>query len=274
MLGEALKVCLPVDRWGVRLHPVYMRIAVLSDIHANLEALEAVMEDATSRGCAGLYCCGDVIGYAADPNACCERLRQYWDAAGIGCHPIVQGNHDHAIVHLKATPHFNPYASASADWTRECLTEPNREWLSALPYQLECGEVFLTHATARAPANWDYLMGKGETESDLAWFCENMEQRIYFCGHSHYPFFLSDLRGYMLMRSEVVKLEKDERCVVNVGSVGQPRDGDPRASYCVYDDEASALWLHRVAYDYKTAQDKIIKAGLPEILAARLSGGV
>ena len=249
-----------------------MKVAILSDIHGNLEGLSAVMADAEARGCREVHCCGDIVGYGADPNACCERLREYWDARGTSPHPAVLGNHDEAIAVLSHTPGFNRYATAAADWTRDALSPENRAWLAALPRRMELGPLLLTHGTARNPEAWNYLVGEWETSQDLEWFAWAFaDKRLYCVGHSHHPFVQgTDGRSEPY---ELCRLEEGRHYAVNVGSAGQPRDGDPRACYAVWDREAMTVQLHRVEYDIETAQRKIREAGLPPVLAERLAQG-
>ncbi|MBE7557802.1 metallophosphoesterase family protein [bacterium] len=248
-----------------------MKIALVSDVHGNLDALLAVLEDLERRGCRQIYCCGDVVGYGAEPNECCRVLRAYWAERPLRPYPVVLGNHDEAVAILTATPNFNPHAARAADWTRRQLSPDNCAWLASLPFQISLGPMLLSHATAAEPGEWRYLIGEYETDRDLAWFTQHRPERFYAVGHSHYPFIQS--REGRHQDYEMVQMEEDLRYAVNVGSVGQPRDGDARACYAVFDDAAMTLQLVRVGYDVAMAQRRIRAAGLPALLAERLAAG-
>lgn len=244
-----------------------MRIAVCSDIHANLEALEAVLEDIQSIECAKLYCCGDVVGYGSSPNECCELLREH----GV---VTVRGNHDEAASIEGPLPaDFNPIAAESIGWTRRQLTRENRAWLRSLPLlrlDRTLG-ITLCHAAPANPADWSYIPLPALARPSFA--C--LETPVAFMGHSHAGamFWIEGDGHIMMVPPCVVRIRPKERYLINVGSVGQPRDEDPRASYFVYDLADGVLGPRRVAYDLELAQRKIRAAGLPEKLAGRLELG-
>ena len=231
----------------------------------------AALEDAEQRGCRQVYCCGDIVGYGAEPNECCRVLRAYWQERTLRPDPVVLGNHDEAAAILNETPHFNVHAARAADWTRRQLLPEQRDWLAALPLQLSLGALLLSHATAAEPGEWRYLIGEYETMHDLAWFTDHRREQFYCVGHSHYPFIQSPEDRFDPY--DLVPIRDGGRYAVNVGSVGQPRDGDPRACYAVFDDAAMSLQLVRVAYDVSMAQQRIRAAGLPALLAERLAAG-
>ena len=241
-----------------------MRYAVLSDIHGNLEALEAVLADAEARADAVL-CLGDVVGYGADPEACMELI------AGRAA-AIVAGNHEHGVAGLLDLDWFNDYARAAAEWTRERLDEDHRRYLAALPLVAEVGDATLVHASPERPEEWDYLVSPQDGFAAFPAFTT----RLCFVGHSHLPaaWSLGSSGPEFLPGAVELSVEPGRRYIVNVGSVGQPRDRDPRAAYALWDEERGRLAVRRVAYDVDTARRKILAGGLPRLLADRLPRGV
>ena len=240
-----------------------MRYAVLSDIHGNLEALRAVIADASERA-DDLLCLGDVVGYGADPGPCV-------DLVGARARAVVAGNHEHAVVGRMQLSWFNPYARAAAEWTREQLDADCTAYLDALPLKTVVGDATLVHASPHQPHEWDYLVGE---EDGLVAFTA-FDTRVCFVGHSHVPAMWSlGSSGPDFARGEIdLTLEAGRRYIVNVGSVGQPRDRDTRAAYAVWDVDARRISVRRVPYDIATARGKIEKAGLPRRLADRLAAG-
>jgi len=245
-----------------------MKIAVFSDIHANLEALEEVLKDIEAQGCTRVYCCGDVVGYGGSPNECCIALRERRI-------PTVKGNHDAATaVDVPLLPgFFNPIAAISVHWTRESTSVSNREWLDRLPLVLVEKDLDITvcHASPLNPEDWNYLTSPAKAAPMLAY----MPTRICFIGHSHEAaVFWMETDGHVMMVPPCqMRLRPDERYLINVGSVGQPRDRDVRASYFIYDHTDGVITPRRVPYKVESAQHKIRLAGLPERLANRLSIG-
>ena len=246
-----------------------MRIAIVADIHSNLEAFEAVLAHAAARGPIDrVWCLGDVVGYAADPAACIALLRRY-------PHTAVAGNHDLAAVGELGTADFNVIAARAAAWTVDQLSKEDREYLSLLPFVVVEGDFTLVHGSLRSP-EWEYLLSSRAAAEHLA-----LQETPYgLVGHSHVPFAAFERESAIggppaitpLEDGGVVKLG-DVRLVANPGGVGQPRDGDRRASYAVYDSDARTITLHRVEYDIEKAQRKILEAGLPIYLAERLALG-
>lgn len=238
-----------------------MIIAVLSDIHANLEALEAVVADARREGAGRFACLGDVVGYNADPVACVDLVR------GLPCLPCIRGNHDEMAAGDRALLGINAQAFAAMTWTRGQLDAERRAWLGGLPLLHEEPDAVYVHASLDAPQDWHYVHDAREAAASFA----HQSRRACFIGHSHQPGGWRD-DGQSVKRSqgESFALAAGERWLFNVGSVGQPRDHDPRASYALYDVEAGEVRLQRVAYDIAAAQAKILAAGLPEQLARRL----
>jgi diadenosine tetraphosphatase ApaH/serine/threonine PP2A family protein phosphatase len=238
-------------------------IAVISDVHANLEALSTVLEDVARQGAERLWCLGDVVGYGADPNPVCDRIAAQADVA-------IAGNHDWAAVGKLKVGFFNSAAALAIDWTADQLSETSREWLASLPLVRIEGEARLVHATPSDPAAWQYVLSKPDAEAEL----DAYQEPLCLIGHSHFPAtYENDGAGTRYLPDERVTLVTGRRYLVNVGSVGQPRDGDPRASYLLYDTEGREIVRRRLEYDIDTAARKILEAGLPEFLAQRLQRG-
>jgi diadenosine tetraphosphatase ApaH/serine/threonine PP2A family protein phosphatase len=240
-----------------------VRYAILSDIHGNLEALRAVLQDCAGRVDAVL-CLGDTVGYGADPLACVELIAERAQV-------IVGGNHEHAVAGRLGLGWFNRYARAAAEWTREHLDEDHRAYLGALPLVSEVEDATLVHASPAQPEEWDYLV---TAEDGFAAF-PHFATRWCFVGHSHVPgaWSLGSSGPEHHPGAGLLRCVRGRRYLVNVGSVGQPRDRDPRAAYAVWDVEAGRTEIRRVAYDVATARRKIMEAGLPRLLADRLTAG-
>jgi len=243
-----------------------MRLLLISDIHANLAAFETVLEDAPPYD--KVWCLGDMVGYGPDPNECIELLRAL-------PHVCVAGNHDWAVLGKLDIEDFNPDAQYACLWTREQLTPDNREYLDNLPVSLIEEEFTLVHGSPRQPI-WEYILYPSVAKANFAHF----STQICLVGHTHAPVifrfrphdpdapcesFLPSLDGPMPLGSD--------RLIINPGSVGQPRDGDARASYVILDTEAMTLEYHRVIYPVKVTQERMIEHGLPPRLIARLSYG-
>mgnify|MGYP001310860651 FL=1 len=248
-----------------------MRYAVLSDVHGNLEALSAVLADAASEGALGILCLGDVVGYGADPAPCIELL-------GERSSLMVAGNHEHGAVGLLDVGWFNAAARAAALWTRDRLGADHQDFLTGLPLASTLGEATCVHASPRRPEEWDYLLSAEDGFQAFGDFAT----RLCFVGHSHRPGVWSlgssgpayeDLAG-PAFHDRRIPFHDGRRYIINVGSVGQPRDRDPRAAYVLWDEDERSVTLRRVTYDHKAAAAKILRAGLPRTLADRLAYGV
>jgi len=240
-----------------------MRIAILSDVHSNLEALNAVVEHATSQGADQWWCLGDIVGYGADPDAVVDQVRK------LGA-VTVAGNHDWAACGLISTRQFNRHAAQAADWTSKHLSADNTAWLAALPLVERREGALLVHATPSAPSEWHYCMMIEDALEEMDAFTEAQ----CFIGHSHYPgAFEKEGEDIRYTRAAEIRLRQGRKYLVNVGSVGQPRDGDPRAAYALFEPGQGLLRHVRVTYDVETAQKKILAAGLPPFLASRLAAG-
>jgi diadenosine tetraphosphatase ApaH/serine/threonine PP2A family protein phosphatase len=243
-----------------------VRYAVISDVHGNLEALEAVLADIERERPDGCICLGDVVGYGPDPNDCAARVRSL-DG------PAVAGNHDRAAAGALDTRWFNPLARAAIDWTIGVLTQETRRWLADLPERYEAPEFLGVHGSPRDPVE-EYIL---DLPTSLAIFSAH---RFSLClvGHSHVPgVFVLDAGGrvsaHPLLPGESLSLDGASRYIVNVGSVGQPRDGDPRAAYLLLDTGARTAVLRRLPYAVRVTQRKMRGAGLPARLAQRLAVG-
>jgi len=216
-----------------------------------------------------VLCLGDLVGYGADPVACVEEV------AGRAA-ALVAGNHEHGALGLMSLEWFNPVARAAALWTRESLDADHQRFLAALPLSAVVEEATLVHASPRHPEEWDYLIS---AEDGLSVFGD-FDTRLCFVGHSHRPDAWSigsggpDHAGGLGGPRAGVRLEDGRRYVINAGSVGQPRDRDPRAAYAIWDRDERSVTVRRVAYDYRKAAEKILAAGLPRQLADRLAHGL
>jgi len=240
-----------------------MRYAILSDVHANLEALEAVLEDVDQRKIEDILFLGDAVGYGPNPNECVERLVNR-------CKILLAGNHDWGVLGLTDIKYFNEYARGAIEWTRDALTEKNRKTLESFPVQkgINKEDILLVHSTPKEPEGWHYLLTLWDAEINFQYF----DNKFCFLGHSHYPFIIERLpSGELVTYKEAVSTGKTKRYITNVGSIGQPRDGDPRACYAIVDDEK--MEIIRISYDIETVQKKMRKEGLPLLLIERLSVG-
>ena len=246
-----------------------MRALVLSDIHANLEALEAVLTDAQNRsGFDVIWCLGDTVGYGPDPGACVDRIREFDLVA-------VAGNHDHAAVGLIDARDFNPAAKAAAEWTARQIDAGHIEFLSSLPFVSVQEQFTLVHGSLRDPI-FEYLLDRDSASGTLAL----LETNYCLVGHSHIPFVCCEIDGEPVIidfrdfpEDELVALGHERR-IINPGGVGQPRDRDPRPSYAIYDSAEANILRHRVTYDIAKTQMKMKSAGLPAPLIERLDHGV
>lgn len=241
-----------------------MRILVLSDIHANLTALEAVLQDAGPFDAA--WCLGDIVGYGPDPNQCIERVRRL---PNLIC---LIGNHDAAAVGQIDLDTFNREARLSAHWSRSALTESSLRFLQNLPEKVVCQHVTLTHGSPRNPV-WEYLLDTYSAAINFAYF----DTQLCFVGHTHLPIVYSLANGNSNAQWQIIQKQEpiqiNQRAILNPGSVGQPRDHDPRASYAIFYPEENVWEPHRVEYDVASVQERIYRAGLPQRHGLRLSEG-
>ncbi|HEX7860922.1 MAG TPA: metallophosphoesterase family protein [Verrucomicrobiae bacterium] len=239
-----------------------MRYAIIADIHANLEAFNVVLADAKAMNCTHYACLGDVVGYNANPKECLDMVR----AMNM---PVVKGNHDEYCSSETDLEGFNPHAQEAINWTRNQLTEDDRKWLRDLRYIRLVASFSIVHATLDGPQKWGYVFDKLAAAASFTY----QNTSVCFFGHTHVPVaFVRDamVRGGTYSK---FKVEAGKKYFVNVGSVGQPRDGNPKASYVVYDLDEGSIEIRRLDYDIGTTQRKILEAGLPPRLAHRLAEG-
>src|SRR3954469_150210 len=239
-----------------------MKYAIIADIHANLEAFNTVLEDIKTQNCTHVACLGDVVGYNANPKECLDMVR----AMNV---PVVKGNHDEYCSSENDLEGFNPHAAEAINWTRDQLTAEDRQWLRDLKYIRLVASFTLVHATLDGPQRWGYVFDKLAAAASFTY----QNTSVCFFGHTHVPVaFIRDsvVRGGTYSK---FKVEPGRKYFVNVGSVGQPRDGNPKAAYVIYDLDEGSIELRRLDYDIPKAQQKILEAGLPPRLADRLSGG-
>lgn len=240
------------------------RTAVFGDVHSNLEALSAVLADARKIGATRFLCTGDVVGYGADPVECI-RLIQETEAA------VVKGNHD-AYCSGGMIPHdVNPAARKTILWTAEQLSDPDAAWLLNRPMHWQGDDLALAHSSFEPGRSWPYIFNAKNAAPSL----QLQPAPLAFFGHTHHPsVFVKTRQGAVLQKNtDKIKIRRNTRYLINPGSVGQPRDRDPRASYAVYDPARRTVQIRRVEYDIETAQKKIHAAGLPSRNADRLRLG-
>ena len=243
-----------------------MRCAIVADIHANLAAFMAVLVDIKEQGeVEEIWCLGDIVGYGPEPHRCLELLRQT-------NHICVAGNHDLAAIGEIDTNQFNPDAVAAIQWTSGQLTPHDELYIKELPLVIERDEFTLVHGSPREPV-WEYILSISAASENFAHFKSDY---CLVC-HSHVPaVFKSGKDGacsFSRFTPESAVGLGEERLIINPGSVGQPRDGDPRASYAIYDSQAGQVKLRRVPYDITATQAKMVEERLPIRLVARLSHG-
>ena len=239
-----------------------MRFAIIADIHGNLEALQTVLADIKEQRCTHYACLGDVVGYGPNPKECLDIIR------GMGM-PTVKGNHDEYCSVDQATDGFNPAAAEAVLWTRNQITEDDKQWLRDLKYVRMVTSFTIVHATLDGPQRWGYVFDKLAAAASFTY----QNTSMCFFGHTHVPVaFMRDsmVRGGTYSK---FKTEPGKKYFINVGAVGQPRDGNPKASYVVYDVTDGTIEIRRLDYDIPAVQAKIRAVGLPERLAERLSYG-
>ncbi|MFP4522777.1 MAG: metallophosphoesterase family protein [Fibrobacterota bacterium] len=241
-----------------------MLYILISDIHGNLEALNAVLDDMSNVAPDFTVCLGDIVGYCANPNECAAIVKDK-------CDVILSGNHDYAALGLLDTAGFNIHAKKAMDWTYSNLSKETTGILKSALLFFENSDFTAVHATPDFPEKWHYLSSlKGARD-----IFEYFSQKICFVGHTHIPVLISLSSGgeMDIIHSNVNKLDSKSRYIINTGSIGQPRDKDPRASYCIYDSDAGTVEIRRVEYDVMGAQKKMEDLGMPSFLIKRLKEG-
>jgi len=250
-----------------------MIYAILSDIHSNLEALLAVLEDVDKKNVKKICFLGDAVGYGPNPSDC-------WDIIKERCDIQVAGNHDIMVGKQSPEPQIiDPTSVSTLDWTRNRLGPRIKKELNGLPLEHSESGMLFVHGSPFGPAHWHYILDGNDAEKGFA----SSNSPIIFVGHSHVPlifketehrkFFGGETRKVEVVSQETITLEKHHRYIINVGSVGQPRDGNPKAAYGAFNQETATYQLHRVPYDIEKTAGKIKQAGLPGEMGDRLKYG-
>ncbi len=232
-----------------------MKIGILSDIHSNYEALSAVLQHASQQQPDMLVCLGDIIGYGANPNECIELIKSH-------CDIVILGNHDAALIQQDIAYSFTPHARAAILWTLSQITQANLQYLHTLPLTAHLDCCFFVHSAPTSPERWQYIID----ENDATMHFSSFEEPLCFVGHSHIP-------GIYTPEGKVEYIHRGMKYIINSGSVGQPRDGNPKACYGILDTEQWTFIHIRLPYSVGTAAKKILEAGLPSALAYRLFEG-
>ncbi|MBU0549234.1 MAG: metallophosphatase family protein, partial [Candidatus Omnitrophica bacterium] len=241
-----------------------MRWGIFSDVHSNLEALNAVAAAYKFENIDLLLCLGDIVGYAANPVECIQRVREI-------SRVVVAGNHDWAAAGLLSLYYFNDWAKQAISWTKGKLSIPEHNFLKSLKPTYKNEELILVHGTLNSPEEFDYMSDTFQAAENFAL----MDRAVCFVGHTHKAgIFLQQQDGKIdYQREGLSQLREGCRYIIDVGSVGQPRDGNNKASFCIYDTTRQEVLIRRVSYDIEAAQAKILASGLPPFLATRLLAG-
>lgn len=237
-----------------------MKTAVISDVHSNIDALLAVFSELKQTGIERVICLGDIVGYGADPDECLQLIKDE-------CDVVIMGNHDSAVSGSEEHSSFNPEAEEAIYWTRNRISVEWKNYLEKLPMIFEENGIVYVHSSPHKPERWSYIVSREDALFEFRYFKGNAA----FIGHSHLSgIFCHDGDTF----DDEVILNEEKRYIINVGSVGQPRDGNSNAAYAVYDDKLKRVNINRVAYDVESAAEKIIDAGLPSFLSSRLTAGI
>lgn len=241
-----------------------MKLALISDIHGNLEALTAVLKDINKQQVDKIHCLGDVIGYGSEPAACLQLVNKTCDIK-------LMGNHEYVILGLESPEKYNHVARISAEWTRNRLTDRDFSLISDFEMDHSLNDLYLVHASPFEPERWRYILSPEEAAQAF----ERLERWLCFHGHSHIPLVFSEVNDKPPRKrvGHSFLPDSENRYLINIGSVGQPRDNDPRACYVTFDMEGGEVTYHRVEYDIETTQNKMAHAQLPEMLIDRLAVG-
>ncbi len=240
-----------------------IRYGIFSDLHSNMEAFAAVLRDMREHKVTHPICLGDIVGYNASPKECLQLVKT------LAC-PVIRGNHDDIVSGTADAKNFNSLAGEGISYSKRKLSESDRAYLRALPFQLRISDFTIVHASLDDPANWNYVNSDLEAESSFTY----QKTRVCFCGHTHIPkVFVKERDVKELPPTQKMELKRTARYLINVGAVGQPRDRDWRASYVIYSPEQNMVEFRRLAYDIDLAQRKIVDNKLPEPLAHRLTLG-
>jgi predicted phosphodiesterase len=245
-----------------------LRYGIIADIHSNLEALRAVLDILKRQNIDRFLCLGDIVGYGANPNECIEEVRN------LEAESII-GNHEWGVIHPEIRSFFNPVAKQAIEWTERELSNENQDYLAHLGVVKETNLFSMVHSTLYEPTQWYYIISPEEAELNFPL----MKKEIVFFAHSHQAVIYSkhrdeNCKGFALPEGGKILLKRGYRYLINPGSVGQPRDGNPQASFGIYDTESRTVQIKRCNYDINKAREKILKAGLPSFLAERLVYGI
>jgi len=242
-----------------------MKVALISDIHGNLEALESVLRDIEVQGVEKIHFLGDAVGYGCDPNECVKLINKH-------CEIKLLGNHDFAAMGLESTENFNQMAQASMDWTISAIKDKTIRILADFEMSAVFLDYFLVHSGPHNPERWHYILDQDRAAYHFDYFT----QLICFVGHSHQPLYyeMDRERLITLDNKSLIETDKDKKYIVNIGSVGQPRDNDSRSCYVILNTENNQITYRRVEYDIEKTQAKMRKAKLPDFLIGRLTAGV
>ena len=233
-----------------------MKYAIISDIHSNLEALTKALEIIDDKNVDEIICLGDVVGYGANPNECVDIVKKR-------CSTVVLGNHDAAALDPSVAHDFNAIARKAVFWTAEQLTDENKEYLQSRSMTERKENILFVHSSPEVPDAWDYILDNDDAYSAL----QHFDEQICFIGHTHVP-------GIFHLHGRAKTISRDEKYLVNVGSIGQPRDGNPKLAFGIFDSTSWEYELVRSEYDIQTAAEKIYAAKLPEELGNRLMYGM
>lgn len=241
-----------------------MKIALISDVHGNLEALEMVLRDIEKQGAEKIHFLGDAVGYGCNPNECVKLIDRHCDIRLLG-------NHDYAAMGLESTENFNQLARASMNWTQTMLKSKSISILADFEMEAVFLDYYLVHSSPTEPEKWRYILNIDQSRIHF----ENFSQAFCFVGHSHSPtFFEKDREGQITQHFKPeMKFNEGYRYIINIGSVGQPRDNDPRACYVIVDTDNKGICYRRIEYDILKTQEKMRKAKLPDFLIERLAVG-
>lgn len=240
-----------------------MRIGIISDIHANLEALTAVFAALARFKVSAIYCLGDLVGYGPNPNECIAMIRNE-------CAVVLAGNHDYAVIGREDLDRFNDYAKQALEWTQSVISDPNLDFLQGLAITFSQDNYFYVHANPARPTDWDYIFDGTDAQYHFNFF----DEQVCFIGHTHVPIVITKSKDEVSIIKDVrVDLVKADQYLINVGSVGQPRDLKSEACFGVFDLQEQVFELHRVDYPIEKTQAKMEAVKLPEYLSARLKIG-
>lgn len=241
-----------------------MKIAIFSDIHSNMEAFQAVISDIDRQNVDQKLFLGDIVGYGPNPNECIELLKENSDV-------VLGGNHDWAAVGMTDTSYFNEYAKESMNWTIETLTDENKEYLKTLPPNAVLDDFQIAHSTPLEPKEWHYIMSVKDAQDNYP----ALEKDLCFIGHSHQPVIIEFMDGINVLpiKDMYKQLDKNRKYIINVGSVGQPRDSNPDACYLIYEMETGDIQYRRVEYNIKRVQKRMTRFKLPNYLIERIAVG-